>query len=315
LKAVLNRGGYQLIISMDSKALARYFEGNESAPKILEIDAWLVDLDDGDIQVSLDLLIEHSELPLLVNDEVPPIHDITEHELWQRRLLEKLEVVAISQCGIDDDNKITEAVMYSSAANKVWVLVASLGGPEAIKRFFSQLPPQLPIAMVYGQHIEKNFDSGLVAAMSANHSYPMSLVRGEKILRPGEVAVVPVDYQLRFLPHGRVVATRSSWSGSYQPTFDQVIADLARVYRENLGVIVFSGMCNDGEIGCRVAKACGAHVWAQTPDSCLSPDMPNAAIATGCVSYQGSPEQLAMRLAKSMAGKRHAEEPLQSLTR
>jgi chemosensory pili system protein ChpB (putative protein-glutamate methylesterase) len=59
-------------------------------------------------------------------------------------------------------------------------------------------------------------------------------------------------------------------------------------------------MCNDGEIGCRVAKACGGTVWAQTPDSCISPDMPNAAISTGCVSKQGTPEQLAQALAEHL---------------
>ena len=233
-----------------------------------------------------------------MNDEVPPVQDVKAHELWQRRLLEKLEVVAISKCHLESANKITEAVTHHQSAKKVWVLVASLGGPEAVRRFFAQLPPQLPIAMVYGQHIEKNFDSGLVDAIGAKHSYPMRLVKGEEILRAGEVAVVPVDYQLRFLSRGRVVATRKPWSGSYQPALDQVIAELARVYRQDLGVIVFSGMCNDGEIGCRVAKACGGTVWAQTPESSLSPDMPNAAIGTGCVSYQGSPEQLAKGLAK-----------------
>jgi chemosensory pili system protein ChpB (putative protein-glutamate methylesterase) len=155
--------------------------------------------------------------------------------------------------------------------------------------------------MVYGQHIEANFDGLLASAVGYNHSYPMELVGGEYILAHGKVAVVPADKQLRFLAHGRVVATRKPWSGLYQPTLDQVISELARIYRQRLGVIIFSGLCNDGEIGCRVAKSCGATVWAQSPESCLSADMPNAAISTGCVTYQGNPEQLASALVQHLA--------------
>ena len=223
------------------------------------------------------------------------MQEAKDHQVWQRRLLEKLEVLVIRPA-----EAIASSPPVDSSVNKVWVLVASMGGPDAVKRFLTTLPQALPIAMVYGQHIETNFD-GLLTSAVTGHDYPMQLASGEQQLVNGNILVVPVDHQLRFLSRGRVVETRKAWSGSYQPVLDQVIADLARIYRQNLGVIVFSGMCNDGEIGCRVAKACGGTVWAQTPNSCLSPDMPSAAISTGCVSKQGTPEQLAEALAEQFS--------------
>ena len=79
------------------------------------------------------------------------------------------------------------------------------------------------------------------------------------------MSIVPADNQLSFLPNGHIVKTNVRWNGAYQPSLDLVITQLAQLYRQRLGVIIFSGMCNDGEIGCTVAKACGATVWAQTP--------------------------------------------------
>lgn len=292
LQAVLAEGSYELAGSFDTASLGQYLETNKSTP---DIDAWLVDIEDNQIQQSLDLLLGQSDLPLLVNDDIPPMQEAKDHQVWQRRLLEKLEVLVIRPA-----EAIASSPPVDSSVNKVWVLVASMGGPDAVKRFLTTLPQALPIAMVYGQHIETNFD-GLLTSAVTGHDYPMQLASGEQQLVNGNILVVPVDHQLRFLSRGRVVETRKAWSGSYQPVLDQVIADLARIYRQNLGVIVFSGMCNDGEIGCRVAKACGGTVWAQTPNSCLSPDMPSAAISTGCVSKQGTPEQLAEALAEQFS--------------
>ena len=138
----------------------------------------------------------------------------------------------------------------------------------------------------------------LTASVGRKQSYPLQLARGEQQLNTGEITVVPADRQLRFLPRGRVVETRRKWAGSFQPAIDQVVSDLARVYKHNMGVIIFSGTCNDGEVGCRVVKACGGSVWTQSPESCISPAMPDAAMSTGCVSFQGTPEQLALALAK-----------------
>jgi chemosensory pili system protein ChpB (putative protein-glutamate methylesterase) len=50
----------------------------------------------------------------------------------------------------------------NSKLDHVWVLAALLGGPEAVKSFIQALPKDLSLAMVYGQHIEENFDQWLI---------------------------------------------------------------------------------------------------------------------------------------------------------
>lgn len=300
LAKLLDEAGYQADLSIKAGQLAAFFAEPSTTRVDQQIDAWLLCADDKAEETALDLIIEHSDKPLLVCDDMPSSRQTEEFQIWRRRLFEKLELIAIPVPETSESvaTDTSTAAMNGAQVDQVWVLAASFGGPEAVKKFLTRLPAQLPIAMVYGQHIENNFDQVLRKAVSIDHSYPINVLRGRSHLAKGTVAVVPADKQVRFLARGEVVETRQKWDAPYQPSLDQVIAELARVYRERLGIIVFSGMCNDGEIGCRVASACGSTVWVQTPESCLSPDMPNAALATGSVSFQGTPEELAQALGK-----------------
>lgn len=292
IKKVLVAGGYRVVAISQIDNLKEQVLTHDAT-----VDVWMLDLKDLDIQLAIDVVIELSNKPLLVNDEVPASIEEDKYSYWMRRLLEKLEIVALPPLNkIEDDIESSKNRKISGAAEKVWLLAASLGGPDAVSRFLKALPPSLQLAVVYAQHTQTNFDEQLVTTIGKTQSYPVQLLDIEQVLIHGNVYVVPVNRQIRFLPFGRVVSTRKPWEGLYQPAIDQVIAELARLYRSNLGVIVFSGMCSDGEIGVRVAKACGCTVWAQTPESSTSPDMPQSAINTGCVSQQGTPEELAQLL-------------------
>lgn len=284
LKNLLLEAGYCITLSCNSEKLDEHLNNDE-------IDAWLLDLGEDPAVDALDKLTENSSLPLLVNDHIPSPQHIEEFSYWRRRLLQKLEEVAVRR-----DHRHDNASASEWAAH-VWVLAASLGGPDAVKQFLDALEPGLPLALVYAQHIEQS-SNALLANIGRNSAYPASLAVDEQRLQPGHILVVPTHRELRFLPQGRVIATHKPWTGRYQPAIDQVIAELAKVYRDQLGVIVFTGTCNDGEIGCRVAKVHGATIWAQTPASCLSDSMPLAAAGTGGVSFQGSPAELAQELSR-----------------
>ncbi len=293
LQSVLRDGGYEVPLCCDlSRLRSQLSVLTDTATIDTDIDAWLIDLGEDEVGLSYELLEENTSKPMLLNDHLPPVQEHEAHQLWRRRLLKKLETVAV--------RSTQQPVKGQRSADSVWVLAASLGGPEAVKEFLAVLPAGLPLAMVYAQHIESSFDQLLTTAVGKQEAYPLQVAKGEQHLRNGEVTVVPVDSQLHFMDHGRVVEIRKPWQGQYQPAIDQVIAELARVYRKKLGVIVFSGMCNDGEIGCRVARANGATVWAQSPGSCICPAMPEAALSTGAVSYQATPAQLAESLARHL---------------
>ena len=290
LSALFQDSSYILTTTVDvsenSATLLAYLDQEKSGHH----DLWLVDISQHHNDEVIELLLDRSSKPMLLNDDLPIGLDVDSSAIWRKRLLTKLETICIEEDKYPASEK--------KIATDVWVLAASLGGPEMVKRFLMALPKGLPIAFVYVQHIEAQFDRFLSEGLGTQQAYPLKLIEREQKLVEGETLLVPADYQLRFLPFGSVVKTQRPWEGSYQPSIDQVVSELAKEYRKHCGVIVFSGTCDDGSIGCRVVKACGGTVWAQSPDSCISPGMPEMAIETGCVSSQGSPEMLARQLSE-----------------
>ena len=281
LKKLLTEAGYNVACCLAPPQLTQALAAAD-AP-----EAWLLDASSSDDDELL-VQIADGDAPFLILDEEPPQQQAAGFAGWQQRLLDKIEELTGS---------IGRLRSTEPAPAAVWVLAASTGGPEAVNEFLSALAPNLPIAFVYAQHIEAPFDAVLTASLCRRHPGYMSvLCEGEEQLRRSQILVVPVSNQLRFLPFHRVVASRHPWQGQYQPAIDQVVAELAKLYQNRCGAIVFSGLCDDGAFGCRRLHANGGKVWVQTPENCISPDMPNAALATGTVSRQGTPTELALAL-------------------
>jgi chemosensory pili system protein ChpB (putative protein-glutamate methylesterase) len=287
LKSLLLESGYDARL-VAPQQLRTYLQREGAGP-----DAWLLDANAAEVEELLDRIIHHSDAPVLISDEPPPPRQSAAYTLWRRRMLDKLEELVASAGA--------QPLAAARPPLAVWVLAASPGGPEAVGRFLAALAPGLPIALVYAQHIDAHFDQVLAAALERHKHYGINLCRGQQQLAAGQILVVPADRQLRFLPFHRVLELRKTWDGPYQPVIDQVVAQLARLYQSRCGTIVFSGLCDDGAVGCRVLQACGGEVWVQSPDCCLSPDMPQAALATGAVTRQGTPEQLAQALSSRYA--------------
>jgi chemosensory pili system protein ChpB (putative protein-glutamate methylesterase) len=281
LKKLLLDAGYDAC-AIAPDQLHRHLADMQTRPA-----AWLLDTSDAAADDLLARIVQDSEAPLLINDEDPPSQPSALAE-WRQRMLAKLEELMASAAAVP--------LSIAAPPQAVWVLVASTGGPAAVGEFIAALTPGLPIALVYAQHIDANFDRVLTDALTQHRHYVVNLGRGEQQLRSGSLLVVPADRQLRFLPFHKVVETNKPWDGPYQPVLDQVVAELARQYRQRCGIIVFSGLCDDGALGCRIAQTHGSEVWAQSPASCVSPEMPNAALATGIVSRQGTPVELARAL-------------------
>ena len=115
-------------------------------------------------------------------------------------------------------------------------------------------------------------------------------------LRHGELAIVPVEYAVRFRHDGRIQSTGETWEGPYAPSIDQVIQHVGDGFGNACGAILFSGMGNDGAIAAPRLAATGCPVWAQSADTCAVSSQPDSVRETGCVSFSGSPEQLALQL-------------------
>lgn len=271
------------------------------------VDAWIVDvatevdeLQPGSPTAALvgfiDELLEQRRVPVIVNDTAEPTQTSADYADWVRRMLQRLERLS------GDIN-----LQVNAGAEEVWVLGASTGGPAAVKDFLKQLPPALNIAFIYVQHIDSGQAPTLVKMMASLGHYSVSLAQQGTVLSANTITVVTADRSLSVLDNGTLVVGKAPWAGFYSPSIDQVAANVARVYRQHCGMIVFSGMGDDGAASCRLIRQQGGKVWVQSPSQCTIASMPEAALATGTVSFMGSPPELADALGRlrSLPYKKH----------
>lgn len=279
------------------------------------VDCWLVDLDDQERWADLmDLMLEQAGVPLIFGDGTAPAKTSEEYPRWERRLFQTLiksvgrPVVKVTIKALDTvvverprtsppvPNEFRNPALQSGKARRVWVLGASAGGPAAVKAFLDMLPREVPAAFVLAQHIDPKMLEALAISLVRHNGFKVRIGRSGDPLRHGEVIVAPCEGEIAFDEEARVVVTGRPWEGPYAPSIDQVMNNVSQRFGPDAGVILFSGMGNDGSIAGPQVVARGGVVWAQTAETCAVSSQPDSARDTGCVSYSGSPENLALQL-------------------
>ncbi len=260
------------------------------------VDVWLVSLADPD-ELAEGLLerLYGSDVPVLVDEGVTPEPGSEAFARWHRQLEDKLARVGrgLPDAAVSSAPDIGPPV---AGAEQVWLLAASLGGLTAVKEFLDNLPDGLPVAFLYAQHIDPAFETQLPRAVGRHSQWPVQLAREGQLLAAGEVVVVPTRQQLAFDGDGRLSLLDQPWPGSYTPSINGMMRVLARQYGHCSGIIVFSGMGDDGSAACAEASECGMLIWVQDAESCTCPAMPDSVRQTGLSRYSATPRHLALAL-------------------
>lgn len=182
------------------------------------------------------------------------------------------------------------------AARNVWVIGASIGGPQMVKRFLAGITSDMPVAFVLAQHIGSNFVSLLAKQLDqVTHFKVMPATEGH-LLRHNEVVVAPTTKRVTIDAEGYIRLKPMDFKSIYTPSIDTVMTDISVRYGPRTSTIVFSGMGNDGVRGAQLIASRGGKVWAQEPDSCIVSSMPDSARRAGIVSFSAEPELLSEHL-------------------
>ncbi|WP_170106991.1 chemotaxis protein CheB [Agitococcus lubricus] len=274
-------------------------------------DVWLIDLQEED-----DDLIERvlaTDVPVLFGLDVAPTQGTRQYPRWERRVFIKLyEVVGHPvvqenleplERGPSNPTRPKQIVIPDELFKRkyqrvefVCVLAASLGGPAAVKEFLDYVPKGIPVAFVLAQHIDGRMQESLTRVLVRHNHMPCLIARGGEQLKNSELLIAPVETEIDFSADGQVVSRNIKWDGPYSPSIDQVIANVSRRFQKRAISIIFSGMGSDGSISGPLMVEAGGVVWAQDEQTCACPSQPDAMRATGCVSFTGTPFDLANRL-------------------
>jgi len=183
----------------------------------------------------------------------------------------------------------------TSRADRVWLLAASAGGPAAVAQFVAAAMPADGVGLLYAQHIDARQLPQLRRWLAATGRWRVDVAGRDRFLFEGSLAIVDPECRVRLDRERRLWVQPLPWGGRYRPSIDLVAESLALTYRDRAGMIVFSGLGDDGVLGSQHLREQGGEVWVQEPRSCVAGAMPEAVLARGVVDYVGDVPALARR--------------------
>ncbi|ODS24556.1 hypothetical protein AB835_02945 [Candidatus Endobugula sertula] len=288
LKHVVEESGYQ----SECCLLVAEFSDKDKPMTLSSVDAWLIDVDierlDGYLLRHFEDWLSGIEAPIIFSEGNTYNAAEADFISWSRQLNIKLLNLK-GQLQLLRRNKV-------KAAN-IWVLAASTGGPEVVKRFLDRVDKDLDVGFIYVQHIDQMQYQVLSETVCRDSHYTGLIASHGEVVCSKTVMVIPADKLVELQSNGTMIVHQDRpWRGVYSPSIDQVVANVADVYGAASGVIFFTGMGDDGTAGCRLMSLRGGQVWVQSPSSCTVESMPKSVIDTGCAAKVDTPESLAIHL-------------------
>lgn len=296
LNRLVKGAGHRVAASIEMKP--------ELLPTLPAADVWVVNLDMHDVNAQAVInQLDLAGLPVIYEDDVQPTDASGKGLQHSESRAFPADVRAQQERRIA--LKIRQLVREPSAANvpeerkraqKVWVLAASTGGPEAVAEFLEGIPENLDgAAFFYVQHIEHQAMESLRRVVARRSSWALQNTDETRVIRERTVYLVSPQHQFELLECGVLSPLDEPWGGRFRPSIDQVIAKVARVYSHRGGAIVFTGMGDDGAKSCNLLHHRGGQVWVQTAATCTVDSMPRSVEKTGCAHFSGCPNELAKR--------------------
>lgn len=279
--AALSSAGHEVHIAAD---LSRV----ESLMARDAVDAWVIE---ARAEAVLSLLMP-ADCFVLPADNIPKLNDRKPFTIWVEALLTQLEIALLRPPVVAS---ISGRERWQQV-QAVWLLAGSAGATEAIQSFLNAFTTPPPVAFIYAQHLDPGSHHQLERFTPQNTCFTLSVAEGSHALEAGRIIMISPRSKVTVNEFGRLSSTRVPWSAGHTPDINDLLILMSALRVPQRGVIVFSGMGDDGCEALPIFDASEGRIWAQKTSSAISPAMPAAALATGLVEKTGDPAQLASAL-------------------
>lgn len=262
------------------------------------------------------------ELPMVFCDDtsLSELNSIA----WKRKLIKKIMSVKNGMIqhshDFDREEKQQENRQTQSAAARsktaepelaifprLWILGASIGGPQAVQEFLGHLIPEVNLSFLLVQHIGESFNELLAEQIERSSAFYSQTASEGAEFYTNTVTVAPSDRAITIDSEYKIRLVSPDPKAIYSPCIDDTISQVVTSFGTSVGTIIFSGMGNDGTVGATKLAKLGGMVWAQEPSSCIISSMPDSVRKAGIVSFSGTPKELAENL---VAASLHYDEQL-----
>jgi len=172
----------------------------------------------------------------------------------------------------------------------------SAGGLDAYIRLLKLLPADIGVAVVIVNHIT-TMPTQLHDVLPRFSSMPVELITDHLVLRPDHVYIIPANRDLHI--DGEVFhLTPISKPRGWPDVITVFLRSLTQFWDGKLIAVIVSGYDGDGAAALCGIKDVGGITIAQKLDTAIQPDMPESAIASGCIDFVLSPEDIAKEIVR-----------------
>src|SRR3984957_4407365 len=167
----------------------------------------------------------------------------------------------------------------------------SAGGLYAYIRLLRHLPCDMGVAIVIVNHL-RTVATHLHEILPRSTKMPVKLITERLVIQPNRVFIIPERCDLHVLK-GEFRLKPISKPRGWPAVITVFLRSLTQHWDGKLIAVIVSGYDGDGAAALCGIKEVGGVTIAQKPETAWQPDMPASAIASGCIDFILSPEDIA----------------------
>jgi two-component system chemotaxis response regulator CheB len=172
----------------------------------------------------------------------------------------------------------------------------SAGGLDAYIRLLKNLPGDMGVAIVIVNHL-RHVATMLHEILPHHTNMPVELITDRLLIEPNRVFIIPAQRDLHVL-HGEFRLKPISKLRGWPDVITVFLKSLTEHWDGQLVAVIVSGYDGDGAAAlCGIQEAGGINI-AQKRETAEHPDMPESAIATGCIDFILSPEDIGLEIGR-----------------
>jgi two-component system chemotaxis response regulator CheB len=172
----------------------------------------------------------------------------------------------------------------------------SAGGLDAYIRLLGHLPADMGVAIVIVNHL-RTVATLLHEILPRYTEMPVELITERLLIRPNCVFIIPEQRDLHVL-EGEFRLKPISKPRGWPDVITVFLRSLTEHWDGKLIAVIVSGYDGDGAAALCGIKEVGGITIAQRLDTAGAPDMPQSAIASGCIDFVLSPEDIAKEIVR-----------------
>jgi chemotaxis response regulator CheB len=174
----------------------------------------------------------------------------------------------------------------------------SAGGLDAYTRLLPHIPTNLGVAIVIVNHL-RIVATQLHEILPRYTQMPVELITEGLVLQPNHVFIIPAQRDLHVLDGGFRLKPISKPRG-WPDVITVFLRSLTHHWSGKLIAVIVSGYDGDGAAALCDIREMGGITIAQKLETANQPDMPASAIASGCIDFILSPEDIGRKITRIM---------------